>query len=286
MRIVGFSFVRNALTLDYPVRESLRSMIPLCDEIIVAVGNSSDDTRNIVQSLSEKIKIIDTVWDDTKRSGGSILAEQTTIALSHVKNADWALYLQADEVLHEKDYDAIRSSCERYCSDQRIEGLLFYYYHFYATHAHLATARNWYRKEIRIVRPGIGVTSWGDAQGFRIGGRKLRVASIPAHIYHYGWVRPPQAQARKQASMHSLYHDDAWLKGNVRNEFHYENTERLVAFAGSHPAVMHERIERSREWENTISIGPFVERSFKRRIAHWIEKKTGWRIGEYKNYKL
>lgn len=39
------------------------------------------------------------------------------------------------------------------------------------------------------------VFSWRDAQGFRTkdanGMRKLKVASIPVSIYHYGWVRNP-----------------------------------------------------------------------------------------------
>lgn len=56
MKVVGFSFIRNALKYNYPVEEALRSILPLCDEIIVAVGNSEDNTRQLISSIDAKIK--------------------------------------------------------------------------------------------------------------------------------------------------------------------------------------------------------------------------------------
>ena len=35
MKVVGFTFIRNALTYDYPVLESIQSLLPLCDEMVV-----------------------------------------------------------------------------------------------------------------------------------------------------------------------------------------------------------------------------------------------------------
>ncbi|MBM3912615.1 MAG: glycosyltransferase family 2 protein, partial [Sphingomonadales bacterium] len=44
MKVSGFTFIRNAVLLDYPILEAIRSILPLCDEIVVAVGKSEDET--------------------------------------------------------------------------------------------------------------------------------------------------------------------------------------------------------------------------------------------------
>ena len=104
MKISGFTFVRNAILFDYPFIESIYSLLPICDEIIIAVGDSSDDTKKRLLKLNDpKLRLFDTVWDHKNRSGGRILAEQTNLALDKV-SGEWAIYLQADEILHEKDY--------------------------------------------------------------------------------------------------------------------------------------------------------------------------------------
>ena len=64
MKLSAFTFVRNAVKYDYPVLESIKSILPVVDEFIVAVGNSEDDTLALIKSIdSPKIKIIETVWD-------------------------------------------------------------------------------------------------------------------------------------------------------------------------------------------------------------------------------
>ena len=40
MRVSGFTFIRNAIHYDYPIVEAIHSILPLCDEVVVAVGNS------------------------------------------------------------------------------------------------------------------------------------------------------------------------------------------------------------------------------------------------------
>src|SRR5687768_5523552 len=78
MKVTGFSFIKNAIKYQYPVVEAIQSILPLCDEVVVAVGQSEDDTRNLVASIDPvKIKIIDTVWDDSLREGGRVLAVET-----------------------------------------------------------------------------------------------------------------------------------------------------------------------------------------------------------------
>lgn len=286
MKVSGFTFVRNALLFDYPFLESLSSLLPLCDEVVVAVGRSDDETLEKLQSFqSQKITLIETVWDENLRSGGAILAQQTNIALDRVKG-DWAIYLQADEVLHEKDYTVIRRAMETHLQDHCVEGLLFSYKHFYGSYDYVGVSREWYRNEIRVVRTGIGVRSWGDAQGFRIGERKMRVKPVEAAIYHYGWVKPPEKQQAKQRSFNRWWHSDAWVQQHAGTtaQYAYETGKQLAPFTESHPFVMQERV-RSQSWN--FPYDPLrVKVSLKHRVLRWIEEVTGKRLGEYRNYEI
>lgn len=286
MKVSGFTFVRNALLFDYPFLESLSSLLPLCDEVVVAVGKSDDETLEKLQSFtSQKINLVETVWDEHLRSGGAILAQQTNIALDHAKG-DWAIYLQADEVLHENDYPAIRRAMETHLQDKRVEGLLCSYKHFYGSYGLVGASREWYRNEVRVVRTGIGVRSWGDAQGFRIGGRKMRVKPVDATIYHYGWVKPPEKQQAKQRSFNKWWHSDAWVQQHVgtAEQYAYETGKQLIPFTGTHPAAMRERV-RSQSWHFPYDSSQ-RKVSLKNRMLGWIEAVTGKRIGEYRNYEI
>jgi hypothetical protein len=286
MRIVGFTFVRNGILYDYPFTESIKSLLSLCDEVVIAVGNSDDATLSSILSLnSPKIRIIETIWDESLRSGGLILSQQTNIALDQVKG-DWAVYLQADEVIHEKDYSIIKSAMSQYKDNLSVEGLLFNYKHFFGSYNYIGKSRRWYRREIRIIRPEIGVRSWGDAQGFRIEGRKLQVKLIDASIYHYGWVKPPNIQRHKQKSFNKLWHDDNWIKNNfdTKAEFDYRHSSRLALFSDSHPEAMKDRIS-GQKWDFHYNENEII-RPLKERILDSIADNFNWRIGEYKNYEL
>src|ERR1700733_10245260 len=200
MKVTGFSFIRNAIKYQYPVKESILSLLPLVDEYIIAVGNSEDGTREMISWIaSDKIKIIDTVWDETLRTGGIVLADETNKSFNAIAaDTDWCFYLQGDECLHEKDYPAIRAAMEKYLDDKRVDGLLFKWLHFYGKYDYIGTGRRWYRKEIRIIRNNKNITSYKDAQGFRFkDNSKLKVKEIDANIYHYGWVKPPNVSHKK-----------------------------------------------------------------------------------------
>ena len=289
MKVVGFTFVRNAIKYDYPVLESINSLLPLCDELIVAVGSSEDDTLGLIQRInSPKIRIIETVWDDTLREGGRVLAVETDKALAAVPaDADWAIYLQADEVLHEADYAAIRDGMERWKDDKSVQGLLLNYRHFYGSFDYVGDSYRWYRREIRIVRPGIGVASYRDAQGFRLADNsKLRVKLLDATVHHYGWVKTPAAMQRKQETFNKLWHSDEWVAQNVApaEEFDYSQVDSLQRFTGTHPQVMLGRI-RQQNWRYEHDMSRNQHR-LKDRFKRFLEQLTGYRLGEYRNYKL
>jgi glycosyltransferase involved in cell wall biosynthesis len=288
MKVSGFTFVRNAVKYDYPVVAAIRSILPLCDEVIVSVGNSDDGTLELIASIgSPKIRITHSVWDDSLKEGGRILAVETDKAFAHVSpDADWAFYIQADEVVHEQDYPAIRAAMAQYKDDARVEGFLFKYMHFFGSYDYIGDSRTWYQHEIRIIRNDKQIASYRDAQGFRKQGEKLHVKPVNANMYHYGWVKDPEAQARKLNSSFHLYHgaNEEQVKSRVAiTEFDYGEVDSLAPFKGTHPAVMMDRIkEKNWQFEHDISRKKF---SFKDSILYWIEKRTGKRLFDYRNYK-
>jgi hypothetical protein len=288
LKVTGFSFIRNGIKLDYPIVEAIQSILPICDDFIVAVGNSDDETLALIQSIEpQKIRVIQTVWDDTLRENGAVLAVETNKAFQAIeKDTDWAFYIQGDEVIHEKYLPIIKAAMLAYKDNLKVDGLLFNYQHFYGSYDYLGASNSWYKDEIRVIRNNKSFYSFKDAQGFRKGNNeKLHVISIPAFVNHYGWVKDPRAMQQKQESFHKLWHDDDWLDKNVAKaeSFEYEkHVSQLVKFTDSHPKVMEERLKRV-NWKFDYDIS-MSKRSTKDRLKDLLLK-----IGinpNYQNYKL
>ncbi len=287
MKVAGFTFIRNAVTYDYPIVEAITSILPLCDEFIVALGNSEDTTEDIILAInSPKIKIIHTTWDESLREGGKVLAVETDKAMDVISaDVDWCFYIQGDEAMHEKYLPVVKDAMLKYAANTAIEGLLFNYEHFFGSYEYVGDAPNWYRKEIRIVRKDQAIRSYKDAQGFRKNGNKLSVKVIDAYIYHYGWVKNPAYQIKKAKSFSKYWHSDQWIESKIPEIelFDYSEVDSLKLFSGTHPKVMQKRIAEQ-NWKFKFDFSK-KKLSFKHRFKMFVEKISGWRIGEYKNYK-
>ncbi len=289
MKVSGFTIVRNGVKFDYPFIESIRSILPVVDEMIVAVGNSDDNTLEKVKEIdSPKIKIIETVWDDSLREGGKVLAVETNKALDAVSpDSDWAFYIQADEVFSENDLPKIKQAMEQYLDDKRVEGLVFEHLNFYGTYDYIADSRTWMKKEVRVIRNDKSIRSWKDAMSFRKNGRVLNCKYVDALIYHYGWVKPPEIQQKKREEFEKLWHDDEFIEKNIKgNEiFDYSKIDSLSKFTGTHPKVMQKRIAVA-NWEFNFDPTKAAKPKLKHRLVNALEKITGKEIGRFKNYNL
>jgi len=235
MKVTGFTFIRNAVKFDYPIIESIKSILSICDEFVVAVGNSEDDTLKLIEDInSPKIKIINTIWDINHRVGGEVLAIETDKAYAAVDDdSDWAFYLQGDEVVHEKYLDTIYQAMLKYKDDLSVDGLLFNFLHFYGSYDYVGNSSQWYEHEIRVIRKRAGFYSYRDAQGFRKDdNKKLTVKPIDAFVYHYGWVKDPRTMKAKQLNAIRLYRDDDWIEKNIANgdAFDYSKIDLLIQF--------------------------------------------------------
>ncbi|HYK77718.1 MAG TPA: glycosyltransferase family 2 protein [Daejeonella sp.] len=289
MKVTGFTFIRNAIQNDYPIVEAIQSILPLCDEFVVAVGQGSDETLQLIQNInSPKIKIIETIWDESIREGGRTFALETDKAYAAISaDTDWAFYIQGDECVHEKYLPVIKKAMEDNLNKEQVEGLLFKYLHFYGSYDYTASSRRWYRNEIRVLKFKPGVKSYRDAQGFRKDDKKIKVKPIDAYIYHYGWVKPPKGLGNKVRNFNQFYHDDSWLEENTpaNLKFDYGNADRLLKFAETHPLVMQKRI-KAVNWK--FDFDPLLiknKMNLRRKLLQKLEDFTGWRLGEYKNYR-
>jgi glycosyltransferase involved in cell wall biosynthesis len=285
VKVSGFTIVRNAIKLDFPVEASIRSILPLCDELVVNVGCSEDETLDLIRSLPDpKIRILETDWDMSRRN--SVLGLETLRAMRACRHP-WGVYVQADEVLHENGVEELAAAIQRYDADQRVQGLLVRYVHFYGGFDTVATHRRWYRREVRAVRltPELDIRPYQGAQGFRVGSdhRKIRARLTQAEMFHYGWARPSQALREKRDLGRTMYPwrnaDEsrpllAWMPGIRR-------------FTGTHPLVAREWIEtRRHDPERVIEPRRFRWRFLRYYLSSAIERLTGVRVFEFRNYKI
>jgi len=314
MRISGFTMVKNASRLYYPIKQSIESILPLVDEFVVALGDCDEDdtTREDILSIgSDKIKIIDTVWDIEKYPRGMENAHQTDIAKSHC-TGDWLFYLQADEVIHEKYLPVIEKRCRELLHDNEVEGLVFDYVHFWGDYNHHQTAHGWYKREIRIIRNDPEIHSWESAQSFRRipdfdginyrqqeGTYKLKCALTHAKVYHYGWVRPPQLMQSKKKSLDTIHKGSKTTEALYKHQklnFDYGPLGRAQLFQGSHPAVMKDW-KKDFHWADQLNYTSKEQNpdrvkmkhdKLKYRIISFIEKNIifGRSLGQFKNYIL
>ncbi|MGC4103355.1 glycosyltransferase family protein [Ferruginibacter sp.] len=291
MKVSGFTFVKNAIKYGYPVVESITSILPVVDEMIVCLGDSEDDTNALIASIgSDKIKMIHSVWDDSLREGGKVLAVETDKAIAATAaDSDWLFYIQADEAVHEQYHSTIVDAMKKYKDDKRVEGLLFNYHHFYGSYKYIGDGRSWYSKEIRIIRNDKRIKSYRDAQGFRWDdNRKLNVKLIDAYIYHYGWVRNPLTMQQKAVGFSKLWRGEEGKKAGEEKEkaataFDYSKIDSVTLFKGTHPAVMKDLVAKE-DWNFEIDIQKKNFKNTKHRILYFIWQKFGWRPFEYSNY--
>ncbi len=288
MKISGFTIIRNAVMNDYPIVEAIRSILPVVDEMIILVGDSSDDTMGLMRSIKDpKIRIHQSVWDPALRSGGSVLAVETNKAFQLIDpESDWAFYIQGDEVVHEKYHPAIREACIRYKDDKKVEGLLFEYLHFYGTYDYVGDSRKWYDHEVRIIRNDKKITAYKDAQGFRVEDRKLWVKPVDAYIYHYGWVKSPEQMMKKQKQISQYWDSNANIRSVMASPDFYDFNEfdSLQRFRDTHPVVMKDRITR-KNWQVELDITK-KKFSLKDRLLYYFERLTGIRPFDFRNYRL
>ncbi len=289
MKISGFTFIRNGCALGYPFVPSIRSLLPLCDEIIVNVPRSTDNTLANVKVIQDsKIRIVESEWDESNHVAGRALSHHTNLALDQCQG-DWCVYIQGDEVLHEDSVPAMRAAMARELPNPAVEGLLVDYTHFYGSYWTCVYSFGWYYKEVRVVRRDANIRSVGDAQGFRtLTGQKVRVKNSDGRYFHYGFALEPSQMRAKKANLVRLYHKDHSSNTPAgRTKSFYDDDQKVKPFKGSHPAVMRELVANShRTYHSRSPLIRFRRDYFWEDMALILKCCTGITLGVHKNYRL
>lgn len=291
MKVAGFTIIRNAIKFDFPIVEAIQSILPICDKVFVAVGDSDDETRKLIESIdATKIVIFDTVWDKKLTVGGMVLADETNKVFQQIPSEyDWCFYIQGDEVFHEDGLATAKEAMTTYKNDYNIDGLLVNYLHFYGSYDYVATSSNWYKKEIRIIRNNKKIYSYKDAQGFRKNkDEKLNVKFVNAFMHHYGWVKEPTVMMDKLFNTGTIWQSINLEEAREQNKhlvsFDYSEIDALSLYSKSHPKVMLKRIY-SKNWKFDYDV-TYNKLSFKNRFKQFCQKL--FKIDdlfEYKNYR-
>lgn len=250
----------NLLIMDYPFKAALESALNICDEAVVVVGQSEDDTLDWVRS-------------EVSKYPGRVIVEQTvfkfdlmwqeewwTLAQS-LTDAEWLMYYDADEVIHEADAPVIREAM----ADPDIHLISLPFIHFYMTprwerdYAPRATRlgrrsqsyrmRNW-RSAAMPHAPACQMV-YTDREIDAHNPARPNMAVLETQIYHYSWCRDATA-----AQISNLKHNDWYSDGKQFNltdgrvpdarEFDYVNTAAPLIKRGrvfpsdvySHPAAI------------------------------------------------
>jgi hypothetical protein len=283
----GFTIVRNAVKLDFCIVPAVRSLLDVCDEVVVNVGESEDETRDVVASIGDpRVRILDSKWDFSRRN--EMLGQETLKAMQACRGS-WGIYIQADECLQEDGARILKETVAACDGDERVEGLLVKYLHFYGGFDTIATSRRWYRREVRCVRLGKDIRPYQGAQGFRVGPgyRKIRARVTDAEMFHYGWARPAQAIKQKLEISKTIYPwgGDRFDKEQARG--HLEWIPLLKPFTGTHPAAAADWIApRAHDPDRVIGPRRLKVEHLRFYLSDWIERLTGARLFEFRNYEL
>ena len=283
----GFTLVRNAVQLNFPIVAAIASVLEVCDEVVVNVGKSEDHTRDIVAGVGDsRVRIIDSEWDLSK--GDDMLARETQRAMDACRGS-WGIYVQADEVLHERGASILKQCVAAWDRDEQVEGMLVDYLHFYGGFDRVATNRQWYRREVRCIRLGRDIRPYQGAQGFRVGPdyRKIRARATGAQMFHYGWARPAQTIREKLELTKRMY---PWASERLDRELKRGTLKwipLLRRFSGAHPAAARSWIAaNAHQPPPALEPARFKPAHLRLYVSDWIERLTGARMFEFRNYDV
>lgn len=264
--ISAFTIISNSIKYDFPIVQSINSVIDAVDEYVINIdSNCKDGTNELMRTFFDdpKIKIIENDWEG-KEHGTLFLSSQTNKALNECSK-DWCLYLQADEVIDEKDIFRMHKWIDRAEREGAI-GITFQYLHFIKDPMHIRkTYRDGkefdaYDKEVRLIKNNGQLVSFGDAQSFcnlqdlldirgpqPIMHRKELLIDSDMEIFHYGYLRDGKTLLEKKKYLDEFYN----ISEPARNEQIKEQNDEYVfdessikEYTGEHPEVMLSKLSK------------------------------------------
>lgn len=228
--LTGISLIRNGNKLNYPFIQCFNSLTNLCDQVIINI-DYSDGSDKTLETIAEKVTdlkkttIVSSKWNMSNTGDGRELAKQINLLLPFV-DSEWIIYLQADELIHEKDVQLIREYLKELPPEiSQVELYRTYFWKDLDTRAE--------NHEIwlgRIFRQGTH-TVGGD--GMYLNRNNGEVIRSPFWIYHYSRIGTEEQIDNRIKTLDRLFHDEETVQHF--STFSFNQSVRTVPFTGTHP---------------------------------------------------
>lgn len=236
MKITGTMVLRNAVKLGYPFELAIRSLRPLCDEVIILVDpTSEDDTLDRVIDLLPDI-IVQSSWDMSNHRGHTNC--EISVQTEHVcaeATGDWIFSLQADEVLHEEEAATLRAAASAAEADG-VSALEIMRLYFYGSLRQYRT--DWTIPMVRFFKRGAWKPDVDGAMRFDPCTPRERKKSLStAKIYHYSRVGDPQAIAERVRNLDGFFHEPSRVEQGEVKPYDFSRLRKLDTYViGALPA--------------------------------------------------
>lgn len=239
--ISGYTVTRDCLSNDYCIEEAIRSMLPVCEEVIVSDMASKDGTRELVEALAKetgKIKLIDYPRKDDLKCEKDFLVKWANSAREKCRHK-YQLYIEADEVL-----DPVGSN-ELLIGEKRNMAFWFQRLNFWKDTQHLAPAGHVCSN--KVIRSG-PQSMWMPMDCMGLHPRDKEFTKYEGRsgmrIFHYGFLRKQEHFFRKAKFFLPAYcgsYDPRLEKAEQQNKpwwsyFDFDG-KPLVDFNGKHPKI-------------------------------------------------
>lgn len=243
MTLGGNVCIRNGFRLDYPFREAVKSLLPICDEVVICDCDSDDGTRGWIDawaSTEPKITVVNFPWTHPKGTN-AWWPEFLNYARQHL-STDHHIQLDADEIIHEDDYPLIRQAAK--CGDVLYCKRL----NFWRDPNHLIPEGVCCgTKVLRIAPKDMPIPS--DYPYEPANATQERAKESDIRIFHYGFLRHREAFFKKAREVQRIWCNsyDPRLEKAEQYEGHWAEMpgvtgweDKLVNYDGSHPAAIKE----------------------------------------------
>lgn len=228
MKLTGITLVKDGNLLGYPWKECIRSLSHICDDVFVNVGDSTDNTLDDMLSLEvPNLFVKQFTWDMSPTGDGRELAVQANNLLSYV-DADWILYMQADEMLLESDKEELIRLLESLPdSTSQVELYRTYFW------GDIRTRAPEYEIYLgRIFRPGTHKVGGDGMFLVRESGEVYRSDKL---IYHYSRMGSEEDITQRVRRLDGLFHSPEVIEKFSDFSYNQLATEALISYVGKHP---------------------------------------------------
>lgn len=207
MTLGGSLFVHDAIRLDYCVEAAIESLVPLCDRVVAMDCQSTDGTLDLLHAIADRHPNVQVVPNSPWEVADHYirLAMLANAAREQLKTR-WHFMIQADEVLHECSYGAIR---EMVAADGH--GKLAFRvrrFNLWGTPDHYVRLDSLHKpcsdEPTRLGRQDVPAIGDGESLIENRGAARELIEHVT--LFHYGFVRHGHVLIDKVIEMESWFH--------------------------------------------------------------------------------